>query len=103
MRLVLQNLVSNAVKFAAPESPCVTVACERDRSLWRVCVEDNGPGVPDGDRERIFGAFERARTNAQQAGYGLGLAICKRIVDRNDGDIGLEGANRFWFALPAGD
>jgi PAS domain S-box-containing protein len=102
VRLLLQNLVSNAVKFADRGAPAVTIAGERRDGTWRVTVEDNGAGVPEADRERIFGAFERAHADREKVGYGLGLAICRRVVDRHGGALGLEEGSRFWFTLPAG-
>jgi PAS domain S-box-containing protein len=104
VRIVLQNLVSNAVKFGDAERPRVAVSAERADG-WRVTVQDNGPGVDEADRERIFGAFQRAEPDGDRAGYGLGLAICQRIVERHGGAVGVEPAtprgSRFWFALPA--
>jgi PAS domain S-box-containing protein len=105
VRLLLQNLVSNAVKFADADAPEVTVAAQERDGTWRVSVRDNGAGVPEEDRERIFHAFQRAQAGARRAGYGLGLAICQRIVERYGGDLGVEPAEPrgscFWFALPA--
>jgi PAS domain S-box-containing protein len=105
VRLVLQNLVSNAVKFADAQRPEVTIAARDEDGAWCVSVQDNGAGVPEADRERIFRAFERARTQVDRAGYGLGLAICERIVERHGGALGLAAAqphgSRFWFSLPA--
>jgi PAS domain S-box-containing protein len=107
VRLVLQNLVANAVKFADAQRPVVTIVARAGDHGWRVSVQDNGAGVPEAARERIFRAFERAQTDERGAGYGLGLAICERIVERHGGAIGLEPAqphgSRFWFALPVGE
>jgi PAS domain S-box-containing protein len=103
--LVLQNLISNAVKFADGERPSVCVRGEPAGAGWRVTVEDNGSGIDPADQERIFRAFERAR-GGDRAGYGLGLAICQRLVERHGGEIGVESepgrGSRFWFTLPAG-
>ncbi len=103
LRIVLQNLVSNAVKFADPDAPVVTVGAERRGGDWRISVRDNGAGIAPEQQERIFGAFERVGVSG--AGYGLGLAICQRLVDRHGGQIGVESApgqdTRFWFTLPA--
>jgi signal transduction histidine kinase len=104
--LVLQNLVTNAVKFSHPERPALAVGAERvDPGAWRVVVEDNGSGIADADRERIFRAFERAGTVTGTPGHGLGLAICQRLVDRHGGRIGVDSTpghgSRFWFELPA--
>jgi PAS domain S-box-containing protein len=106
VRLVLQNLVANAVKFADAQHPEVTVAAQARDGAWHVSVQDNGAGVPEAARERIFRAFERAQTS-ERSGYGLGLAICERLVERHGGTIGLEpvqpNGSRFWFALPLGE
>ena len=106
LRIVVQNLVSNALKFGDPGSPRVRVEAELlDGGEWRVAVQDNGPGVPPEDRERIFDAFERGDPHARGPGYGLGLAICRRLVERHGGTLGVEPAgepgSRFWFSLPA--
>jgi signal transduction histidine kinase len=69
---------------------------------WRVSVEDNGPGVPVVDRERVFVAMERG--DPSTPGIGLGLATCRRIVEAHGGLIGIEesylGGASFWFLLP---
>jgi PAS domain S-box-containing protein len=101
VRLILQNLVSNAVKFGT--RPAVTVGAEQADSAWRITVDDDGPGVPEEDRERIFGAFERAERDPLRRGYGLGLAICARLAERHGGEIGMEPrsprGSRFWVTL----
>jgi PAS domain S-box-containing protein len=105
--IVLQNLISNAVKFADEETPVVAVTAERSRDGggWTVSVNDNGPGIDPADQQRIFGAFERAPTDAARRGTGLGLAICERVIARRGGRIGVDSApgqgSRFWFTLPA--
>jgi PAS domain S-box-containing protein len=106
VRLVLQNLVANAVKFADAERPHVTVRAEDPGDgTWRTAVEDDGRGIAAADRERIFRAFERAGEQGDRPGHGLGLAICQRLVDRHHGTIGVSSepgrGSRFWFALPA--
>jgi PAS domain S-box-containing protein len=103
LRIILQNLVSNALKFADRESPEITVIAKHDSGEWVISVCDNGPGIPPEHQERIFAAFERA-PNRRAIGYGLGLAICQRLVERRGGRIGLESnqrtGTRFWFTLP---
>jgi PAS domain S-box-containing protein len=103
LRIILQNLVSNAIKFADREDPVVTVSAARTAGAWRITVADNGVGIPPEHQERIFAAFERA-PNRRAIGYGLGLAICQRLVERHGGSIGLESepgeGTRFWFSLP---
>ena len=98
--------MSNAVKFSHAETPEVRVAAERGDAVWRVTVDDNGPGIAEEDPERIFGAFERGDEAAGREGYGLGLAICQRLIERHGGELGLdaapEGGSRFWFSLRTG-
>jgi PAS domain S-box-containing protein len=105
VRMVLQNLISNAVKFADSDEPRVEVTARLEDDSWLVSIKDNGPGIRRADRERIFRAFERAHVSGDRAGYGLGLAICRRILDRYDGKIGVESelgeGSVFWFSLPA--
>jgi PAS domain S-box-containing protein len=103
LRIILQNLISNAIKFADREDPVVTISAGRIAGAWRVTVADNGGGIPPEHQERIFAAFERA-PNRRAIGYGLGLAICQRLVERHGGSIGLKSelgeGTRFWFSLP---
>ncbi len=106
VRLVLQNLVANAVKFADADRPHVAI-CAQDPGdgTWRTTVQDDGRGIAAADRERIFRAFERAGEQGDRPGHGLGLAICQRLVDRHRGTIGVDSepgrGSRFWFALPS--
>jgi PAS domain S-box-containing protein len=102
---VLQNLLSNAIKYGDTERPEVIVVAELDEDgCWRVAVTDNGAGVPEEERERIFEPFTQVR-RGDFGGTGLGLSICRRIVSRHAGSIGVEpvpsGGSRFWFRLPS--
>ncbi len=104
VKLILQNLVANAIRFGDPDRPRTTISAQPDDDGHvRTTVADNGPGIAAEHHERIFGAFERA-PSAQHAGYGLGLAICQRLVTRHGGQIGLDSqpgvGSRFWFTLP---
>ena len=105
LRALLQNLVSNALKFGDPAAPAIRIGAGREGSLWRIVVADNGRGVAEEDQGDIFDAFRRAPASTPQSGYGLGLAICQRLVERSGGRIGVEsapgGGSRFWFTLPA--
>jgi signal transduction histidine kinase len=109
VRRVLDNLLANAVKYARPGEPAqVHIRARRDEGEWcRIEVTDRGIGVPDGQHEAIFAELHRAHADAGVAGTGLGLTICRRIVQRHGGTIGAEPGRhdgaRIWFTLPAAD
>jgi len=84
---VFQNLIGNAIKFRAERPLHVTVRAQRVRNEWRIGVKDNGIGVAEEDTKRIFGMFERAGGADEFPGTGMGLAICKRIVNNHGGKI----------------
>jgi signal transduction histidine kinase len=103
LRRVLQNLVGNAVKFRGAGSARVEVSALADGDGWTVTVRDNGVGVEPAQAGRIFGMFARARAGAD--GTGIGLAICRRVVEAHGGRIWVEpadgGGSAFRFTLPA--
>jgi PAS domain S-box-containing protein len=105
VRLVLQNLLANAVKFGAAGGPVVTIEATRVDGAWSVVVADNGPGIAPEEHARIFRAFERGTAGRGEDGHGLGLAICARVVARHGGTISVDAApgsgSRFRFTLPA--
>ena len=91
MAQVLQNLVANAVKFVAPGvSPVVVVSATRESRDWRISVSDNGIGIPEAHRQRIFGIFKRLHGRAEYPGTGIGLALVEKIVERHQGITGVE-------------
>jgi PAS domain S-box-containing protein len=101
---VLQNLISNALKYRSDQAPRVHVSVERQGAQWQVRVSDNGVGIDPKYHKRIFGVFKRLHGRAI-SGTGIGLAICQRVVDRYGGRIWVEsqvgqGAT-FYFTLPA--
>jgi signal transduction histidine kinase len=105
---VLVNLIGNALKFAPPGSAVelTSRAVEQGgRRFVEIAVEDAGPGVDPRDRERIFEPYVQAGDSRKAGGLGLGLAICRRIVEAHGGRIGVEprpgGGARFAFTLPA--
>jgi len=102
---LFQNLISNAIKFRGSEAARVIVTAERDGPQWRFAVQDNGIGIAPEFGERIFTIFQRLHTREEYPGTGIGLAICKKIVERHGGRIWLEsetGAGAtFCLTLPA--
>jgi signal transduction histidine kinase len=103
---LFQNLIGNAVKYAKVDlAPQVTIAAERQDGAWRFSVGDNGIGMDPADAGRIFGIFTRLHSRADYDGTGIGLAICKRIVERHGGTIWVETApgqgSTFFFTLSA--
>ena len=102
---VFGNLVSNAVKFYDEGLPQVHVSAELEDSEWVFCVRDDGIGIDPAYTERIFVVFQRLHSRAQYSGTGIGLAICKKAIDRLGGRIWVEsqpgeGAT-FYFIIPA--
>ena len=104
---VLINLIGNAIKYGRAGGTIALASQPLQAGghrLVEVSVRDDGPGVPPGDRERIFQPFVRG-SDREEAGIGLGLAISRRIVDAHGGALGVEdapgGGSRFWFTLPA--
>jgi two-component system sensor histidine kinase KdpD len=99
---VLANLLENAAKYTPAGAPITLSAEERDGQV-RVCVRDEGPGLPPGDPEQLFAKFHRGTTEGVLGGVGLGLAICRAIVQLHGGRIWAErwpvGA-AFVFTLP---
>jgi PAS domain S-box-containing protein len=91
LRRVFQNLISNAVKFTpADRTPRLTISAERRENTWRVSVADNGIGMEARHLERIFLPFRRLHPEGEYPGTGIGLAICKRVMDSLGGSIEVE-------------
>ena len=104
LSLLFQNLVSNGIKFHGEAAPRVHVSAERDGRSWRFAVRDNGIGIKKVYQGRIFEVFRRLHSHSQYAGTGIGLAICKKIIERHGGRIWVEsevdkGAT-FFFTIP---
>src|SRR4051812_4904799 len=87
---LFQNLIGNAIKFRSDRSPQVEIRVQQEPGVWHFTVSDNGIGIPKKDFERIFIIFQRLHTREKYPGTGIGLAICKKIVERHNGRIWLE-------------
>jgi signal transduction histidine kinase len=103
--LVLQNLISNAIKFHGDEPPVVRVSARRDGEQWELAVADNGIGVDPEYAERIFVIFQRLHARDAYAGTGIGLTMCRKVVEHHGGQIWLETSHNgagstFRFTLP---
>jgi len=101
---LFQNLISNSIKYRGQEAPRVHVSAERDATGWLFAVRDNGMGIDPEDCERVFGMFKRLH-GSEIPGTGIGLALCKKVIDRQGGRIWVESeAGRgatFKFTIPA--
>jgi PAS domain S-box-containing protein len=104
LALVLQNLITNALKFSGEDEPRIEVSARNSNDSWRIAVRDHGVGIDPSESERIFEPFRRGSTSTVP-GTGLGLTTCRRIVERHGGAIGVEphpgDGTEFWFTLPA--
>jgi signal transduction histidine kinase len=92
LAVVFRNLIGNAIKFRGDEPPRVVVSAARDGSVWDITVADNGIGIEPEYAERIFVIFQRLHTRDAYEGTGIGLALCRKIVEHHGG--------RIWLAAP---
>jgi len=102
LRQLFANLISNGLKFNTDECPCVCIRALELPDQWRIEVSDNGIGIEEHYLPRMFGIFERFHPGKE--GEGVGLALCRKIVEAHQGEIGVnttygEGST-FWFDLP---
>ncbi|MBN2465194.1 PAS domain S-box protein, partial [candidate division WOR-3 bacterium] len=101
---LFQNLIENAIKFRSAAAPKVSVSCRGVGNEWELAVRDNGIGIDPKHQDRIFRLFQRLHTQEEYSGTGIGLAVCKKIVERHGGTIRVEpaegGGSVFRFTLP---
>ncbi|MBI1897122.1 MAG: PAS domain S-box protein [Acidobacteria bacterium] len=102
---LFQNLIVNAIRYRSGKPLEIHVASERSGDHWQFAVQDNGIGIDPQYHERIFGMFKRLHSPAEYPGTGMGLAICRRIVERAGGRIWVASelgrGSTFFFTLPA--
>ncbi len=109
LAMLWQNLLGNGIKFRSPDrAPVVRVTvAEPPGGMWQFCVEDNGIGIPPEFAEKVFVIFQRLHGRDAYPGTGIGLALCKRIVEHHGGEISLDAAyaegTRVCFTLPRMD
>jgi PAS domain S-box-containing protein len=102
---VFQNLIANAIKYRGSLPPEIHVSAKRDEAFWVFAVQDNGLGIEPKYFDRIFQMFQRLHTRAEYAGTGIGLALCRKIVEHHGGKIWIQSqpgvGSTFFFSLPA--
>ncbi|GAB3677331.1 sensor histidine kinase [Halopiger thermotolerans] len=107
LRQVFQNLLTNAVQYSGDDPPQVVVSAERSGDMWEVSVCDEGIGIDPADQDRIFEVFQRLHSREEHPGTGIGLALCRRIVERHGGEIRVDSepseGTTFSFTLPAAE
>ncbi len=104
---LFQNLIGNALKYRGDEPPRVHITAETNNTNWVFSVQDNGFGIESQYHDRIFEIFRRLHTQEEFPGTGIGLAVCRRIVQRHRGKIWVESqpekGSRFCFTIPIDD
>ncbi|MGA9086377.1 MAG: ATP-binding protein [Methanoregula sp.] len=103
--LVFQNLIGNAIKYQRPQvTPVIHISAQKGEKDWLFSVADNGIGIDEKYADRLFKIFQRLHTRDEYPGTGIGLAICKRIIERHGGTIWLKSrpgeGTTFYFTIP---
>ena len=101
---VFQNLINNAIKFRSENKPKINISVKKEDDHWLFAVKDNGIGIDPKHSDRIFEVFKRLHKKRDYPGTGIGLAICKKIIERHGGRIWVESefgkGSIFYFTLP---
>lgn len=104
IRSLLQNLILNGIKYNKSDSPEIQIDFDTQSDMHIIYITDNGIGVDAKFHERIFLLFQRLHTEKEFSGTGIGLSLCKKIVERHGGRIGIESesgkGSTFYFTLP---
>jgi light-regulated signal transduction histidine kinase (bacteriophytochrome) len=106
LTLLFQNLINNGIKFRDKSSPpFIHISSHRRKTYWCFSVQDKGIGIAPKYKEKIFVVFQRLHTRQEYPGTGIGLALCKRIIDRHNGEIWFDSTlgqgTTFYFTLPS--
>lgn len=104
MTQVFQNLVANAIKYQGENKPSIEISAEKKDGMWLFAVKDNGIGIEQWFSERIFIVFQKLHDHRKYPGSGIGLALCKRVIEKHSGKIWFESevgkGTTFFFTLP---
>ncbi len=101
---VFQNLIANAIKYQGESKPTIDISAEKKDGMWLIAVKDNGIGIEQWFSERIFIVFQKLHDHRKYPGSGIGLALCKRVIEKHGGKIWFESevgkGTTFFFTLP---
>ncbi len=101
---VFQNLISNAIKYKGEKKPAIEISAEKTGEFWKFAVKDNGIGIEEWFSERIFIVFQKLHDHKRYPGSGIGLALCKRVIEKHGGKIWFESevgkGTTFYFTMP---